>query len=477
MTVPVEQIWNSHVSIRNNRSWLGFNSIAIAYIAAGVDFVVLLGGSAVGYLLYQQIAFGVSADPSLYVGIGLLVATIFVLAMGGAHAYRPAEILAFRRQLLLVCTFLPAVLLFLLAVVFFLKIGETISRGAILTTAVISIAALISVRVLWYRHLTKAIARASFPTRRVLLVCPKAAPTTDIIRQAALSGLSVKHTMLIDDTASVASGALYEQNGITDVDEVLVAWSDYSNLRVLNDCLCALRQFCVPVSVTFDGLVGDVVGGAAHNVGDRRAFQTHRPPLDIYERGFKRTFDVVFSISALAIMIPICAVIAVAIKLDSRGPVFFAQSRKGYSGRAFRILKFRSMSVMEDAGDVRQATRGDPRVTRVGAFIRSTSLDELPQFWNVLRGDMSVVGPRPHAIAHDDLYDVQIARYAARRHVKPGLTGWAQVNGCRGETPTVDKMAERVRYDIWYINNWSLWLDMRIVFMTVLGMQDRSNVY
>jgi exopolysaccharide biosynthesis polyprenyl glycosylphosphotransferase len=176
-------------------------------------------------------------------------------------------------------------------------------------------------------------------------------------------------------------------------------------------------------------------------------------------------------------MFPICLVIAIAIKLDSSGPVFFVQSRKGYSGRPFRILKFRSMTVLEDEGDIRQATRNDPRVTRVGAFIRSASLDELPQFWNVLRGEMSVVGPRPHAMAHDDLYGTLIAQYASRRHVKPGLTGWAQINGHRGETPTVDKMADRVRHDIWYINNWSLWLDLRIIFSTVLSMRDRTNVY
>jgi putative colanic acid biosynthesis UDP-glucose lipid carrier transferase len=231
------------------------------------------------------------------------------------------------------------------------------------------------------------------------------------------------------------------------------------------------------VSVMFAGLVGDISQGLAQDIGESRAFQIHRPPLGAVERSVKRSFDVVFSIAALVVTLPICVVVAMAIKMDSRGPVFFIQSRKGHSGRPFRILKFRSMSVMEDAGDVRQATRNDPRVTRVGAFIRSTSIDELPQFWNVLRGEMSVVGPRPHAMAHDDLYGTLIAQYASRRHVKPGVTGWAQINGHRGETPTVEKMEDRVRHDIWYINNWSLWLDLRIVILTALGLKDRSNVY
>ncbi|PZO72916.1 MAG: polyprenyl glycosylphosphotransferase, partial [Mesorhizobium amorphae] len=139
--------------------------------------------------------------------------------------------------------------------------------------------------------------------------------------------------------------------------------------------------------------------------------------------------------------------------------------------KPYRILKFRSMSVMEDGDEVRQATRADKRVTRVGAFIRSTSIDELPQFWNVLHGEMSVVGPRPHAVAHDDVYDTLIVEYAARRHMKPGLTGWAQVKGCRGETPTVEAMQQRVTHDLWYIDNWSLWLDVKIVLRTVLALR------
>ncbi|CCM78523.1 exopolysaccharide biosynthesis polyprenyl glycosylphosphotransferase [Rhizobium mesoamericanum] len=479
MTIPVEQNWGPHLSVKSDRKWFGFNSIAITGFAAAFDFILLIAASAAGHLFYERLVFGGLADPSLYVGIGLLVATIFVLAMFGIHAYRPGELLSFRRQLLWISAFLPAVFLFLLAVVLFLKIGTTISRGAIITTAVFSIGGLIALRLFWHRHLSRAVARAAFPSRRVLLICPGAMPTEPVVQRAALSGLCVKHTMRITEAnmALASASEAYEKHGITDVDEVLVAWSDYGNLPALEQCLIALRQFCVPVSVMFGGIVGDVVEGLAQTVGERRVFQTHRPPLDYYERGLKRAFDIVFSIAALVVMFPICVVIAAAIKLDSPGPVFFAQSRKGYNGRAFRILKFRSMSVMEDSINVRQATRNDPRVTRVGSFIRSTSLDELPQFWNILRGDMSVVGPRPHALVHDDIYGALIARYASRRHVKPGLTGWAQINGCRGETPTVDRMADRVRHDLWYINNWSLWLDLKIVFWTAVTVIDRRNVY
>jgi len=157
---------------------------------------------------------------------------------------------------------------------------------------------------------------------------------------------------------------------------------------------------------------------------------------------------------------------AIAIKLDSRGPIIFRQRRSGLNANEFVILKFRTMTVLEDGPVVTQACRDDLRVTRVGKFLRRSSIDELPQLFNVLRGDMSLVGPRPHALAHDDEYRVHIADYAFRHHVKPGMTGWAQVNGLRGETASFEQMAQRVKFDLWYISNWSLGLDLNILLRT-----------
>ena len=163
---------------------------------------------------------------------------------------------------------------------------------------------------------------------------------------------------------------------------------------------------------------------------------------------------------------------ALLIKLDSHGPVLFFQTRNGFNGRAFRIVKFRSMHVLEDGNAIRQATRADPRVTRLGRWLRRANIDELPQLFNVLKGNMSLVGPRPHPVALNNEYDKLIANYALRNHVKPGITGWAQVSGYRGETPTTDLMEQRVAYDLRYINNWSMWLDVRILFRTlIVGLQ------
>ena len=177
----------------------------------------------------------------------------------------------------------------------------------------------------------------------------------------------------------------------------------------------------------------------------------------------------------LVLVSPVLLAIAVAVKLDSPGPVIFRQARTGWSGRPFRIWKFRSMVVHEpEDGVVRQATRGDPRVTRVGGFLRRTSLDELPQIFNVLRGEMSLVGPRPHALQHDEEYSERILDYFARHRIKPGITGLAQVRGYRGETREVNEMVKRVESDIEYINNWSLWLDLVILARTAFALAGRK---
>ncbi|HVE05613.1 MAG TPA: undecaprenyl-phosphate glucose phosphotransferase [Paraburkholderia sp.] len=183
----------------------------------------------------------------------------------------------------------------------------------------------------------------------------------------------------------------------------------------------------------------------------------------------KAIFDRSFALCALIALAPLLAAIAVAVKCSSPGPVLFRQARKGINGQVFAIYKFRSMYQGADRpGTVTQARRNDARVTRVGRFLRSTSLDELPQFINVLKGDMSVVGPRPHAVEHDEYYKDLVEHYMYRYRIKPGITGWAQVNGYRGETERVEKMAARVMLDIHYIQHWTLWLDLKIVGMTVL---------
>ena len=475
MTLPHEHMIPYHSTSRKRRS-LGFG--AIEYMAAAVDFAIVLISSTLGFMLYEHVVFGAYNDPSPYVGIGLVASTMFVLAMSGVHAYSAQQILQLRRQVMLVVLLITTVLCFLLTVIFFLKLGDTISRGAIITIAFISTVGLLGTRYLWYAHAARSIAHGMFRRRRVLLICPKSYQVDQLRGHAGLSGMEITHVLPVceEDSIGGLTGDVLRRNGIGNVDEVLVVWKR-ATVADMESNLSALRRFPLAVNVIFDSFVGGIVSGESQKIGGVHAFQTQRPPLAAWERGLKRCFDVVFSFSALILLLPVLILIAIAIKMESKGPVLFVQSRKGYGGDAFRILKFRSMRVMEDGAGIRQATRNDPRITRIGTFLRAASLDELPQFWNVLRGEMSIVGPRPHAIAHDDLYDALISEYAMRQHVKPGVTGWAQVSGCRGETPTVEKMRERVLHDLWYINNWSIWLDLWVILKTVIVVPDLTKAY
>jgi len=209
------------------------------------------------------------------------------------------------------------------------------------------------------------------------------------------------------------------------------------------------------------------------------------PVLQVAESPFygvdgmlKQLFDVAFATFALIAIAPVLIGVGIAVKLSSPGPILFKQKRYGLNGKRFWVYKFRSMKMNAPDADKRQATKDDDRITRVGRFIRKTSLDELPQFLNVLKGEMSVVGPRPHTVAHNEHYRKQVSRYMLRHKVKPGVTGWAQVNGLRGETANIERMEERIRFDLEYIRNWSPVMDLKIIFLTVWTMvRGDENAY
>ena len=191
----------------------------------------------------------------------------------------------------------------------------------------------------------------------------------------------------------------------------------------------------------------------------------------------KRGFDILLGGLALLLFLPLLLTVAAMIRIESPGPAIFRQRRTGYGGRIFTILKFRTMTVTEDCDRVRQATKGDDRITVIGAILRKFSIDELPQLWNVVRGDMSIVGPRPHALAHDDYYGALIPAYAARFRARPGLTGYAQVNGFRGEVQNLRGMSDRVAADNSYIEEWSFALDLAILVRTVPLIFSDPNAY
>jgi putative colanic acid biosynthesis UDP-glucose lipid carrier transferase len=260
------------------------------------------------------------------------------------------------------------------------------------------------------------------------------------------------------------------------VDVIYISLPMASQPRILK-LLEDLRDTTASIYFVPDIFVFDLIQARVDTIGDLPVVAVCETPFYGLNGLLKRASDILFSILILTIISPLLIAIAIGVKRSSPGPILFKQRRYGLDGRKIVVYKFRSMTVAEDGDVVRQATRNDSRVTPFGAFLRRTSLDELPQFINVLQGRMSVVGPRPHAVAHNELYRKLIRGYMIRHKVRPGITGLAQVNGFRGETDTVEKMKGRIELDLAYLRNWSLLLDVQIIFKTVAVVLGKQNAY
>jgi Undecaprenyl-phosphate glucose phosphotransferase len=259
-------------------------------------------------------------------------------------------------------------------------------------------------------------------------------------------------------------------------DQILLAalWQDKGHISAL---LNAFGPLPAPVILLSDPAIVELSRHRRIALGDNVGFELQSAPLGWGARRAKRALDISVALIAILCLSPLMLLAAAALWLESGSPILFAQDRRGFGGIPFKIMKLRSMTTTHNGKDIPQTQRNDPRVTTVGRILRRTSIDELPQLFNVLKGEMSIVGPRPHAVAHDDYYDQFIEHYAFRHHVKPGITGWAQVNGLRGATETSDVMRARIEHDLWYINHWSLWLDLKIIFRTAFKVLVDDSAY
>ena len=269
-------------------------------------------------------------------------------------------------------------------------------------------------------------------------------------------------------------GRLVAQGQENSIDRVLVALPGFKQ-EDLSRLLEHLSVLAASISLVQPDLAPAVPVRDVHQVGRMTFLDVQRRPIADHGVLLKSIEDYVLGAIATVLFLPVMSMCALAIRLEDGGPVFFRQRRHGYDHNVISVWKFRTMRVAEDGDTIKQATRGDDRITRVGRFLRKTSLDELPQLINVMRGEMSLVGPRPHAIAHNVMYERMLTRYANRHRVKPGITGWAQINGFRGPTEDPDLMRKRVELDLYYIENWSIWLDLKILIATpFLGFVSRN---
>ena len=303
-------------------------------------------------------------------------------------------------------------------------------------------------------------------------------------RLAADPMLGVRFTGYFDDRAHDrigenvlgGIGALPEYVRGNNVDIIYIALPMASQPRILK-LLEDLRDSTASIYFVPDIFVFDLIQARVDSIGELPVVAVCETPFYGFNGLLKRVSDLAFAAMILLLISPLMLAIAIGVKLSSPGPVLFKQRRYGLDGRKIVVYKFRSMTVAEDGDIVRQATKNDSRVTPFGAFLRRTSLDELPQFINVLQGRMSVVGPRPHAVAHNEMYRKLIRGYMIRHKVRPGVTGLAQVNGFRGETETVEKMQARIEHDLAYLRNWSLLLDLQIILKTIVVVLKKQNAY
>ena len=259
-------------------------------------------------------------------------------------------------------------------------------------------------------------------------------------------------------------------------DQIYIALPVEARQRMLR-LLDELSDSATPIRLLPDYFTTNLLHSKFIEIADNPVLCIYDSPFSADHVFIKRVEDLIVGSIILTLISPILLLIAAAVKFTSKGPVLFKQTSYGLKGERIRVWKFRSMTVCEDGDSVTQATRGDSRYTKIGEFLRKTSLDELPQFFNVLQGTMSIVGPRPHAVSHNEQYRTIIPGYMLRHMVKPGITGWAQINGWRGETNTVYKMRKRIEFDLEYMREWSLWLDLKIIFLTIFKGFTDKNAY
>jgi Undecaprenyl-phosphate glucose phosphotransferase len=451
------------------------------------DFLLIVIMAVLADMIYQYLSMGTATIRVAAVGIGGLVSINFLAIYAGTTKQNLGALErqgAFIRECLKIWLAVFAVLAVL---GFTMKVSSEFSRGATILFFGFGATALIIRRLAFAHFVDRALKNGWFIDKKVIVLVETEIPSRQrALRELKIYGLRPVKVFEFSRTSTAAASysvtldkvlaQIIEEAQRSAIEDIYICLS-WQHQQIIERILHTMAVLPVSIHLLFDDNAARLLNNPVSNVGPIRTVELARQPLSRSELFNKRVLDLTLASTALVMLSPLIALTAVLIKLDSRGPVLFRQRRNGFNDKAFAIYKFRSMTVMEDGDIVQQTTKNDPRVTRLGRWLRRSSIDELPQLLNVLRGDMSIVGPRPHAAAHNTEYGSRIVNYAFRHHVKPGITGWAQVKGYRGETQTLDLMERRIEHDLWYINNWSLALDCKIIVMTMLISFRQESAY
>jgi Undecaprenyl-phosphate glucose phosphotransferase len=470
------------------RGWavLSRGTFSAAIFLTDVGLIVAM--SCVTGIAYHLLAYGDRGNVASFLQVGLLAASIFAISNLFRREYRLPNFFSFKPHARRTIQLWNVTLICLLMLGFLAQISVDYSRAWILLFYVMTLAALIVERYVIVRVTALARAAGLLSAQRIFLI-GTGANVGAFVNRYEPWGLGINIVGCRFLTPVVAATPAEERRAILDRDLaeavasvrclepdaifVLVPWSATDTID-----RCAETFLALPVEIHLgpERVLHKFEEAKLSMLGPVASLQLTRKALTRLEVIRKRIFDLVFAAAALLLATPLIILVAVLIKLDSPGPIFFVQRRYGFNQQPFRIIKFRTMRTLDDGPVIQQARADDPRLTGIGRWLRRWNIDEIPQLFNVLTGDMSLVGPRPHALSHDREYERRISLYARRHNVKPGITGWAQIHGYRGETDT-EKMRKRVEYDLFYIDNWSLWLDLKIMARTVLSPTAYRNAY
>jgi putative colanic acid biosysnthesis UDP-glucose lipid carrier transferase len=468
---------------------LSFSKQMLLDIAALIDLSLVVGSGLSLKYLYVDLY---SGDPSTagapalnYLSIiALVTATLFLaLRRSNHYAVESVETWTLQRGAIALAATVFFSFGFGLSVIFFLKVSTQFSRIWVLGWCLLAFSILLIDKHYWARQLKLVSDAGLFRSRIYLLGAGAALENAKTILEtdaAHAEFVGVGDLGLASSEGDNGAAAVLDQiiahSQTGRIDEVIIALPP-EKMGLLDAIMRRLRLLPIDAKLVLE--LGNCPFKVleCHQIGPKNAVSLQKKPISEWNSFQKAIEDYVLGALALIVFLPAMAVIAILIKLDSRGPVLFLQRRHGFNHTIIKVMKFRTMTVLEDGADLKQACRGDARITRVGKLLRMTSLDELPQLFNVLKGEMSLVGPRPHAIAHNDYYSTLLDHYASRHRVKPGLTGWAQINGFRGEIRDPDEMRKRVDYDIEYIDSWSIRFDLKILLLTPLFGVIGRNAY
>jgi Undecaprenyl-phosphate glucose phosphotransferase len=463
-----------------------FGTVFAKFLA--LEFVAVALAAYGSGLAYQYTALDLLPEIDQYVPAALFLASLVSLTSVGLRHFR-----ALQRQPLhaLLWNGLGAVAIafsFFLSTLFLVKLIGEYSRGAFIFQVIAVSGTVCVMRTASYFWLQSATRSGLVEARRVVLVGNEQyrSQFADLVKTAAIrSGGSLAFPQHRRNKADGDSAFLFNTAAVRQIidfcrsthpDDVVILASQ-EELPAAPDLARVLSELPVNVHIVPFGSVNIFGTSRIAELGDLKTLEVSRPPLSVFDRALKRTLDIVLASIGLILLAPLLAAVAIAIRLESRGPILFWQKRHGYNNTTINVAKFRSMYASGPEGEFVQASPNDSRVTHVGRILRRTNIDELPQLFNVLAGDMSIVGPRPHATAHNAMFEGRILPFSRRHNIKPGITGWAQINGHRGETNTLEKMQRRVEHDLYYIDNWSFLLDIKIILLTIFSRRAYINAY